>query len=143
MPGIGVRTGARILLEVGDATAFPTSGHLAAYAGLAPVTRRSGTSIRGEHPVPPILCAAGHLGDRAPGHATRRYSLTAPPWPPRTTQRTWPYSPSRPVIADIRCCDCWHWGPAAPSAASTRRSDPTVAVRRPTPLRCWPACTQG
>lgn len=38
MPGIGVNTGARILLEVGDATAFPTSGHLAAYAGLAPVT---------------------------------------------------------------------------------------------------------
>jgi transposase len=33
MPGIGVRTGARILL-----------------AGLAPVTRRSGSSIRGEHP---------------------------------------------------------------------------------------------
>ena len=25
-------------------------GHLASYAGLAPVTRRSGTSIRGEHP---------------------------------------------------------------------------------------------
>jgi transposase len=34
--GIGVRTGARILLEVGDASAFATSGHLAAYAGLAP-----------------------------------------------------------------------------------------------------------
>jgi transposase len=50
MPGIGVRTAARILLEVGDGTSFPTSGHLAAYAGLAPVTRRSGTSIRGEHP---------------------------------------------------------------------------------------------
>ncbi|WP_198940534.1 IS110 family transposase [Micromonospora sp. CB01531] len=50
MPGIGVRTAARILLEVGDGTAFPTSGHLAAYAGLAPVTRRSGSSIRGEHP---------------------------------------------------------------------------------------------
>lgn len=29
---------------------FPTAGHLAAYAGLAPVTRRSGTSIRGEFP---------------------------------------------------------------------------------------------
>jgi transposase len=27
-----------------------TAGHLAAYAGLAPVTRRSGSSIRGEHP---------------------------------------------------------------------------------------------
>jgi len=50
MPGIGVRTGDRILLEVGDGSSFPTSGHLAAYAGLAPVTRRSGTSIRGEHP---------------------------------------------------------------------------------------------
>jgi transposase len=50
MPGVGVRTAARILLEVGNITAFPTSGHLAAYAGLAPVTRRSGTSIRGEHP---------------------------------------------------------------------------------------------
>ncbi|GAA4472483.1 IS110 family transposase [Phytohabitans houttuyneae] len=50
MPGIGVRTAARILLEVGDGSTFPTPGHLAAYAGLAPVTRRSGTSIRGEHP---------------------------------------------------------------------------------------------
>lgn len=50
MPGIGVRTGARILLEVGDGSSFPTPGHLAAYAGLAPVTRRSGSSIRGEHP---------------------------------------------------------------------------------------------
>jgi transposase len=50
MPGIGVRTAARILLEVGDGTSFATPGHLAAYAGLAPVTRRSGTSIRGEHP---------------------------------------------------------------------------------------------
>jgi transposase len=50
MPGIGVRTGARILLEVGDGSAFASPGHLAAYAGLAPVTRRSGSSIRGEHP---------------------------------------------------------------------------------------------
>ena len=49
MPGIGVGTGARILLEVGDASSFPTAGHLASYAGLAPVTRRSGSSIRGEH----------------------------------------------------------------------------------------------
>ncbi|GGU59795.1 insertion element IS110 uncharacterized 43.6 kDa protein [Streptomyces albospinus] len=50
MPGIGVRTAARILIDVGDASAFPTAGHLAAYAGLAPVTRSSGSSIRGEHP---------------------------------------------------------------------------------------------
>ncbi|MFQ6226530.1 IS110 family transposase [Nocardia sp. NPDC002869] len=50
MPGIGVRTGARILLEVGDGSSFASAGHLAAYAGIAPVTHRSGSSIRGEHP---------------------------------------------------------------------------------------------
>ena len=50
MPGVGVRTGARILAAIGDASALPTAAHLASYAGLAPVTRRSGSSIRGEHP---------------------------------------------------------------------------------------------
>jgi transposase len=50
MPGIGIRTAARILLEIGDASSFKSSGHLAAYAGIAPVTRESGSSIKGEHP---------------------------------------------------------------------------------------------
>ena len=50
MPGIGVRTAARILLEVGDASNFASSAHLVAYAGIALVTRSSGTSIKGEHP---------------------------------------------------------------------------------------------
>ncbi|PRY46353.1 transposase IS116/IS110/IS902 family protein [Umezawaea tangerina] len=50
MPGIGVRTAARTPLEIGDASGFASSGHLAAYAGIAPVTRSSGTSIKGEHP---------------------------------------------------------------------------------------------
>lgn len=49
MPGIGIRTAARILLEVGDGSSFPTAEHRAAYAGLAAVTRRSGTCIRSEH----------------------------------------------------------------------------------------------
>ena len=48
MPGIGVRTAARILTEVVGKD-FADAGHLASYAGIAPVTRRSGTSIRGEH----------------------------------------------------------------------------------------------
>ncbi len=47
MPGVGFRTAAVILVEVCGKN-FTTAGHLAAYAGLAPVTRRSGTSIRGE-----------------------------------------------------------------------------------------------
>lgn len=49
-PGISVRTGARILIEVGDGSTFPTAGHLAAYAGLARATPSSGSSIRGEQP---------------------------------------------------------------------------------------------
>ena len=49
MPGVGVRTAARLLTEV-TGRAFASAAHLAAYDGLAPVTRRSGSSIRGEHP---------------------------------------------------------------------------------------------
>ena len=49
MPGVGVRTAARILTEVVGKD-FATAGHLACYAGIAAVTRRSGTSIRGESP---------------------------------------------------------------------------------------------
>jgi transposase len=48
MPAVGVRTAARILTEVVGKD-FESAGHLASYAGLAPVTWRSGTSIRGDH----------------------------------------------------------------------------------------------
>jgi Transposase IS116/IS110/IS902 family len=48
MPGVGPRTTIALLLAVGDGGTFATAGHLAAYAGLAPVTRQSGSSLRGE-----------------------------------------------------------------------------------------------
>ncbi|AIS02534.1 transposase [Streptomyces glaucescens] len=35
MPGIGVRTEARILIDVGDGSSVPSAAHLAAYASLA------------------------------------------------------------------------------------------------------------
>lgn len=38
-------------LAAGDFSAFKTAGHLAVYAGIAPVTRQSGTSIRRSVPV--------------------------------------------------------------------------------------------
>jgi transposase len=49
--------------EIGDASNFASSSHLAAYAGIAPVTRSSDSSIKGEHPArtgnrklkPPVL----------------------------------------------------------------------------------------
>jgi transposase len=48
MPGVGARTAVALLLTLGDGSTFATAGHLAAYAGLAPVTRQSGRTIRGE-----------------------------------------------------------------------------------------------
>jgi transposase len=49
LPGVGIRTAARLLTEV-VCRDFHSAAHLAAYSGLSPVTRRSGSSIRGEHP---------------------------------------------------------------------------------------------
>lgn len=50
LPGIGPRLGARIAVEIGDIRRFKTPAHLAAYAGLGPTPRQSGTSIRGNVP---------------------------------------------------------------------------------------------
>jgi len=44
LPGVGIRTAARLLTEVVSRD-FHSAAHLAAYAGLSSVTRRSGTSI--------------------------------------------------------------------------------------------------
>lgn len=49
MIGIGVRTAAVLLTTVGDGSSFPSAAHMASYAGLAPATKSSGTSIHGEH----------------------------------------------------------------------------------------------
>ena len=51
MPGIGVRTAAVFLAETLGKT-FDTGAQLASYSGLAPVTRRTGSSIRGEVRLP-------------------------------------------------------------------------------------------
>ena len=44
LTGFGPRTGARTLAEIADPNRFADGGRLAAYAGLAPVDRRSGRS---------------------------------------------------------------------------------------------------
>ena len=49
IPGDGIRTAARLVIDVAS-RAFASAAHLAAYAGLAPVTRRSASSIPGEQP---------------------------------------------------------------------------------------------
>ncbi len=74
MPGIGPRTGTRILAEISDGAAFADSGKLAAYAGLAPVSRQSGKSLdsesrsrRGNHRLTNamLLAASASLRDPA------------------------------------------------------------------------------
>lgn len=50
IPEVVIKTAAQILLAAGDFSGFKTPGHLAAYAGIAPATRRSETSIRGKFP---------------------------------------------------------------------------------------------
>ena len=50
MPGVGIKTASNIVLPIGDCQDFADAAHLAAYAGIAPTTRRSGTSVRGEFP---------------------------------------------------------------------------------------------
>lgn len=49
MPGVGPRTAIELLRTVGDGSAFASAAHIASYAGLAPATRQSGRSIKGEH----------------------------------------------------------------------------------------------
>lgn len=51
LPGMGPSLGAEFLAAVGDIGRFPNAGRLAAYAGLAPVSRDSGKTPRqaGQH----------------------------------------------------------------------------------------------
>jgi len=44
--GIGPSGAARLLVEVGDITRFPTKGHFASWAGTAPVDASSGDNVR-------------------------------------------------------------------------------------------------
>ena len=73
LPGIGPRTGARILAEIGDGTRFADGSKLAAYAGLAPVNRQSGTTLntasksrRGNHRLKNAMFLAAFASLRSP-----------------------------------------------------------------------------
>lgn len=133
MPGIGVRTAARILLEVGDGSAFATAGHLAAYAGIAPVTHRSGTSIRGEHPA-----RFGNRNSNAPSSSPHSPHCTTPPAAPTTTANAPKERNTTPPSS------AWHDDaatsstPCSETANSTanHHQQPLDKNHRDTPL-CW------
>ena len=50
MPSVGTRTAAGIIAHAPDPAAFRSADAFVSYCGLSPVTRQSGTSIRGERP---------------------------------------------------------------------------------------------
>lgn len=77
MQGIGVSTGARILIETGDGSTFPTAGHLTARVGLAPATRSSGSATA----LSPAIWSSPLVAPGLPGTQARR--LTARSEPPR------------------------------------------------------------
>jgi hypothetical protein len=98
LPGIGPRSGARILAEIGDGSRFATGDKVAAYAGLAPVTRQSGKSLnaetksrRGNHRLKNAMFLAAFASLRSPD-STPRPSTTANE--PRASATTPPASAS-------------------------------------------------
>ncbi|PPK64213.1 transposase IS116/IS110/IS902 family protein [Actinokineospora auranticolor] len=84
----------RILPEIGDATNLASSAHLAAYAGIAPLTRSSRSSTTGEHPrphrqphthtslLPRRVRRPGHQPDLPRPHESRRPQAQRRPHPP-------------------------------------------------------------
>jgi transposase len=73
LPGIGPRTGARILAEIGDGSRFADGSKLASYAGLAPAVRQSGKSLnsaaqsrRGNHRLKNAMFLAAFASLRSP-----------------------------------------------------------------------------
>ena len=46
LPGIGPQGAARLLVEVGDITRFPTKAHFASWTGTAPIDASSGDQVR-------------------------------------------------------------------------------------------------
>jgi hypothetical protein len=119
LPGIGPRTGARILAEIGDGSRFATGDNLASYAGLAPVTRQSGKSLnaevksrRGNHRLKNAMFLAAFASLRSPesrtfydANAPRRRVTTRPSSasPAAAATSSWPCSkPARPTNPDSK-----------------------------------------
>lgn len=67
IPGIGPATAVALLAELGDLTRFRSAREVAAYAGLVPAHRASGTSVRGKP----------HLSKRGAGTLRRRLFFPA------------------------------------------------------------------
>jgi transposase len=93
--GIGPSGAARLLVEAGDITRFPTKGHFASWAGTAPIDASSGDNIRHR---------LSRGGNRQVNKALHMMALVQlrnpPPAAPTTTAKSPPgRPPTRPCAA--------------------------------------------
>ena len=107
---VGIRTTARLLTEV-TSRPFASAAHLAAHAGLAPVTRRAHRSIRGEHPSrrgnkilkrTTFLSAFAALRDPI-SQAYHDRKIRQGNWHNQTTRHS-SHSPAGAATSCMRCC---------------------------------------
>ena len=124
MPGIGPRTGARILAEIGDRSAFRDGSKLAAYAGLAPVTRQSGTSL------------AGESRSRRGNHRLKN-AMFLPPSPACATPPPRRSTTANAPTANATTPPSSAW-PDAAATSSSPCSAPTSPANPPVPPQPWP-----
>lgn len=135
MPGVGVRTAARILTEVVGKN-FKDAAHLASYAGVAPVTRRSGSSMRGESP----SRRGNKTLKRACSSPRSRRSTPAPPHGLTTTANahranaTTKPSSLWPDAAPTCSMPCSATGPSTPNPPHPPSPSPLDENHRSTPF---------
>ncbi|MFE7191403.1 transposase [Kitasatospora sp. NPDC057541] len=139
------RTCARVLIDVGDASAFPSAAHLASYTGLAPSTRCSSSS-RGP-------AAPGGRHHRPLPAARRRRTRSVPDCPPAsdlphaTGARPVPERSGRgmsDLVPTITAClmpspSCGLMTPAVLCAGP----DVWASGRRSPTAECTPPCRPG
>ncbi|MEQ8799323.1 MAG: transposase [Salinisphaeraceae bacterium] len=74
IPGIGRRTSAQFLAYIGDVRRFKNAKALAAFIGVTPKQKQSGTSLNGRT----TISRAGHMAARRslymPGMVAKRYN---------------------------------------------------------------------
>lgn len=122
--GFGPRTGSRTLAEIGDPKRFANGSRLAAYAGLAPVDRRSGRSInnaaasrRGNHRLKNAMFLAAFVAVQHDPHARAYYD--------RKRAEGKKHNAAIICVARRRCDLIW---------AMLTRNEPYDATRTPTNL---------
>lgn len=132
MPGVGVRTGARILIEVGDGSTFPTAGHLAAYA-VSP--RRPGAQAhRSAANNPPGGEASSSNGPSSSQHsppwATRHRGPTTTRRSPRASTTPRPCSAS-PDAGPTSCSRCSATEPSTSPTSCGQVMSPDRSISPP------------